>query len=175
MKRLRTTRLPLAVLCLAGAAGGLTAQGLAGDTNRHATAVRTNLSVTAVSLSENTENQTAVVFEVTVTNGGPHAAEAVLLEMVVDEAALRLFGGRRIEPSRPMRCVIESLVCDIGELAASDSLTIAVSGTLPASPPFSSFGMEIRVSSKTIDSMPFDNRYYSSTFLKRDTARMAGT
>lgn len=136
---------------------------------------RTDLSVTAVSASEKVGNRLSVAFELTIVNNGPHAAEAVVLEMVIDSAALRHLEGRRLAPSRAVRCVTESLVCDIGDLAPADRLTITLTGVLPATAPLSSFGMEIRVSSRTIDSMPFDNRYYSSTFLARESQRPAGT
>lgn len=171
------TLLATLLLLLAGNFGThvLASQALSDAGAKPGNTRRTDLSVTAVSASEQVGNRLSVAFELTIVNNGPHAAEAVVLEMVIDSVALRHLEGRRVETSRPVRCVPESLVCDIGELAAADRLTITVTGALAATAPLSSFGMEVRVSSRTIDSMPFDNRYYSSTFLARESERPAGS
>ena len=179
MKSALPTQVFLAALLLlfAGNFGAqvLASQGLSAAEARTERDKRTDLSVTAVSASKKVGNRLSVAFELTIVNNGPHAAEAVVLEMVIDSVALRHLEGRQLAPSRAVRCVPESLVCDIGDLAPADRLTITVTGALPATAPLSSFGMEIRVSSRTIDSMPFDNRYYTSTFLARESQRPAGT
>lgn len=146
--------LAAAVLC------GPSAQIASGEGTRQST----NLAVTAVASKKSNEKSSIVTFTVTVTNDGPADAVGVLLETIADQDVLIQLSERHARAGKGIRCHSKIMVCEIGDLAAKDSVKIQfvteVATRLPTT-----IGLEFRVASETIDAMPFDNRYYSSTFL----------
>lgn len=76
-------------------------------------------------------------------------------------------GKRNFRARNGVRCHDNILVCEIGDLVAHHSITIQLVIEVTAAPP-TTVGLEFRIASETIDTIPFDNHYYSSAFLPGD-------
>lgn len=127
-------------------------------------AERTNLAVDAIVTSERRKGAFVVTFTVRVINKGPGLARGVLLETIADPKVLAKIGARRIQSTNGARCHDEILACEVGDLAADDVVTIRIVARVATSET-TTVGLEFRIASQAIDSVPFDNRYYSSVFL----------
>ncbi len=131
-------------------------------------APRTNIAVSATAASQGSRDKTAVVFDVTVRNDGPDIAELVILEAIVDDRILARLKNPRMQSRQKVRCYPNSFVCELGNIQPSEKVRISVSAELIGSIKGMSIGMEFRAASPTVDVMPFDNRYYSATFVRNE-------
>ena len=128
------------------------------------TTQRTNLAVDATVTGKSLKDGFVVTFTVRITNEGPENAEGVLLETIADAGILTILSERRIQATNDARCHVAILACEIGDLAADDVVTIRIVTKVTTSETVT-VGLEFRIASQTIDSVPFDNRYYSSAFV----------
>lgn len=129
-----------------------------------ATAQRTNIAVDATIATETGKDVSVVTFIVRVTNQGPGIAKDVLLETIADTGVLAKLRELQLRPTNNVRCHSKILACEIGDLAAADVVTVQIIAKVTAFEA-TTIGLEFRVASQAIDSLPFDNRYYSSVFL----------
>jgi len=148
----------LTILCL------LAQPAHANESTRTTTTQATNLAVDAIVTSEPRKDASVITFTVRVINKGPGFAKGVLLETIVDSNVLAKLGGRRMQSTSSARCHDEILACEIGDLAADDVVTVQIVSRV-ATTEATTVGLEFRIASQAIDSVPFDNRYYSSVFV----------
>lgn len=139
-------------------------------------APRSNIAVTAISATTSSKSEgkpSLITFTVTIENDGPGDAQGVLLETFPSSGVLARLGKRNFRASNGVRCHDKILVCEIGDLAAQHSVEIQLVTEVTAAPP-ATVGLEFRIASESIDTIPFDNQYYSSAFLPGDQNKGEG-
>lgn len=157
--RLPTARIAAAVMLTLLALFAIASETVVNETDQ-----RTNIAVEATITTETGKDASVVTFTVRVANEGPGFAKGVLLETIADSSVLAKLGERHLRSRKGTRCHNEILACEIGDLAADDVVTIQIIAKVTASEA-TTIGLEFRIASQSIDSIPFDNRYYSSVFV----------